>query len=57
VNREPKKNGGWKALPLIQILKIGDENLLPGTKFFVKAAASQFGLSQAPASNPGKASN
>jgi len=57
VNREPKKNGGWKAIPLIHILKIGDENLLPGTKFFVKAAASKFGLSRAPASNPGNASN
>jgi 8-oxo-dGTP pyrophosphatase MutT (NUDIX family) len=51
VNMEPKKNGGWRAIPLIHILKMRDEKLLPGTKFFVKAASSQFGLSQVPTSN------
>ena len=57
MNLEPAKNRGWKAVPLLHILKISDEKLLPGTKYFVHAAASKFGLIAATPPAPRNASN
>ncbi len=57
MNLEPAKNRGWKAIPLLHILKISDEKLLPGTKYFVHAAASKFGLIAATPPAPRNASN
>jgi 8-oxo-dGTP pyrophosphatase MutT (NUDIX family) len=57
LNLEPAKNKGWKAIPLIHVLRIRDEKLLPGTKHFVQAAASRLGISLKAAPNSETASN
>ncbi len=43
-NLEPPKNKGWSPIPIGSVLKMPDHSLLPGTKQFVRAAASRLGI-------------
>jgi hypothetical protein len=44
MNIEPAKNKGWSPIPIGSVLKMPDHSLLPGTKQFVRAAASRLGI-------------
>jgi 8-oxo-dGTP pyrophosphatase MutT (NUDIX family) len=40
--KEPDKHSDWKAVPVVELLRMKPESLLPGTKEFVKAATKKF---------------
>ena len=44
INLEPAKNKGWQAIPLTCLLRMREQDLLPGTRDFARAAASKLGL-------------